>query len=268
MGFPELYVSNQVLLCKLLWKLVSQSQALCSQILTSKYGGWRSLLLDKKFPSKYVIWKGITHVLSLYQRSFCWKLGNDRKLRFRLDYWFEEHPLLSESSSLLPSKCPSISINGLWINGNGWNVIELGRLLLPNTIRRLQLVSLKEDEIAEDQPSWNLHASGHFSTASLSRHLLSSARIHSWFPWHWIWKFRGPSRASFALWSILHKAFSTDLFLWKGHIISFPLYEWCNREVQFTSHLLHDCNFSRQVWNLIADHRWWPQLYVEKDEDN
>lgn len=54
LGFPRLHMHNQILLCKLIWRLLRSPHQLSSQILVGKYGGWPALMAGKSRASPHL----------------------------------------------------------------------------------------------------------------------------------------------------------------------------------------------------------------------
>lgn len=70
-------------------------------------------------------------------------------------------------------------------------------------------------------------------------------------PWKRVWSFRGPFRASFTIWAILHHALHTVVLLWKRGILASPVCLWCGLHEEFTLHLLRDCTAAKAVWQIL-----------------
>lgn len=89
-----------------------------------------------------------------------------------------------------------------------------------------------------DRLVWN-------SSASLRKAVQTQGVIQ--IPWKRVWKFKGPTKASYTLWMGLHRALPTASLLWRRHVLSSLVCTWCNGVEQTPLHLLRDCVLSRAV---------------------
>lgn len=95
LGNPKLTVSNQVLLTKLVWRLVMCSEDLSHRILNIKYGGWSALQRKENETTSSHIWRAVRSAFPLIRDGIRWNLGNGKQILFWLDRWVEDHPLLT-----------------------------------------------------------------------------------------------------------------------------------------------------------------------------
>lgn len=72
LGFPNLRLWNELLLCKLIWRLLRSPMELSSSILIGKYGGWPALLTEKPPSSSSSLWRGLRSLTSLFQTGLRW----------------------------------------------------------------------------------------------------------------------------------------------------------------------------------------------------
>lgn len=133
--------------------------------------------------------------------------------------------------------------------------LELLADFLPQPILAQLALKTLSSSPAANVPWWTQANSGRFSIQFARDLRLNTGGDSSSTLWRTIWHFKGPPRASLTLWMTLHHALSTADLLWRQHIITSPLYMWCNQTWQSTLHLLRDCPSARDVWGLVLDRR-------------
>lgn len=118
---------------------------------------------------------------------------------------------------------------------------------------------------------WALTSSGIFLVKSTRQaQQLGAGGI----PWQHLWRFKGPSRYSFTMWTCLHNALPTTTCLWKCGLLELPLCGYCKLYEQSSLLLLRNCKITKAVWQILlppgvdrsffaaADVIWWISRFV------
>lgn len=94
LGIPQLKVTNEAFLVKLAWRILKEPQSLCSQVMGSKYGGWRAIAHGQAVRQSSVIWRDIHSIHELLSKGARWRVVNGEDVLFWKDRWLREVPLL------------------------------------------------------------------------------------------------------------------------------------------------------------------------------
>ncbi|XP_026396896.1 uncharacterized protein LOC113291593 [Papaver somniferum] len=95
LGFRDLENFNIALICKLIWKIVTEEEKFKVQILSAKYFKDCSILhLDKLNESCSWIWRGIYRCIGIIKDNSFWSIGCGTKTKIWLDCWVVglDHP--------------------------------------------------------------------------------------------------------------------------------------------------------------------------------
>lgn len=210
---------NGALLAKMLWRIIKQSSELSSCILFDKYGGWPALLHGHRTAGTSHIWRALKRVFPILQLNVAWQLGNRRRISFQLG----DCPLQRLCITLIPSSMSGMTVYEHWAQAQDSKYSVLENFLPPSLLDKLVALDFNGKSIVDDRPFWKGSKFGYFSVRSV-RHSLQQIRQHSQHgSQKTVWKFRGPQRASFTLWTILHKALPTSQLLWRRWVISSPI---------------------------------------------
>ena len=106
-------------------------------------------LWDKPSPSASPTWKGICKGLDVIKEGVIWRVGNGGKVRFWLDKWLIDCPLIHLVSGDIPLERLRDLVDYYWTSKNDWNWSLLVPLLPPEIILVLKscMVWKKENKL-------------------------------------------------------------------------------------------------------------------------
>jgi hypothetical protein len=76
MGFRDLHCFNQAILAKQCWRLLSETDSLCAQVLRAKYYPDGDLINAKLKKGSSFTWQSIMAGLTTFKRGCIWRPGN------------------------------------------------------------------------------------------------------------------------------------------------------------------------------------------------
>lgn len=145
---------NIALLCKWVWRISEDS--LWARLVKEKYG-YTSTSSFPKFPGGAIgcnIWKGLRKAFQLFCRLICFRVGADNKVKFWLEPWCSDRPLMKVSPQLF-RRCSLKVSNFAHVTPGGetnWNP-NLPRRLSDTEIREFTSLSPILDSVALSEES-------------------------------------------------------------------------------------------------------------------
>ncbi|XP_026433495.1 uncharacterized protein LOC113330916 [Papaver somniferum] len=189
LSFRDLEKLNLALLTKLFWRLCTESEALWTKIMSSKYFKHGNILhQDLKKGNCSYTWNGIIKGLQVVQQNYFMEVNNGKKTKIWLDRWIPgdntpPHPIndlhrfyQDVDELILP-------------NTNNWNVELLNQIFDNNTSQKIHNLFL--DTSKEDIMVWMPARDGKFSVKSTYKKLTmntSEALVNGRIIQHNVWK--------------------------------------------------------------------------------
>ena len=203
LGIEDLESKNKSLLCKWLFKLMSED-GVWHELIHNKYLHSKSLSQIKVQPSDSPFWKGLMKVKDDFFVRGSFNIGNGESIRFWEDTWLGDKPLscqypslynivhrkeVSVASVLRNAPPPNISFRRA-LTGDRWD-----KWL--HLVNRLMVIQLTADP---DTFSWGLTTSGKFTVKSMYLDYLSD---HTRFLRKHIWKMKVPLKIKIFMWFLM-----------------------------------------------------------------
>jgi hypothetical protein len=79
MGFRDLHSFNLAMLAKQCWRLISNPESLCAQVLRAKYYPHGNLLMAGPKSNSSFTWQSIIAGLQTFKRGHIWRIGSGAK---------------------------------------------------------------------------------------------------------------------------------------------------------------------------------------------
>ncbi|KAK9066013.1 hypothetical protein SSX86_015415 [Deinandra increscens subsp. villosa] len=266
LGIGSLKAANLALLSKWGWRFKTEQSSLWVSIINAIHSSKRihnTLPLRKSISG---FWKPITKVfLDLANEDIhFWddikaSPGNDSTVLFWHDTWLTHTNLKSvfpdlyhlekSKSCLVTDRVRSTSSNTITTSWN-WKS-------QPSTISELNSLSQLSSILLSFAPSpgrdrwtWLGCKNLLFSTSSIRRRLEQSWSVfsfkHQWS--HWI-----PKKVDIFVWkAALNKIPAKSELQKRGIILHSPSCSWCAATMESTDHILFDCTFASNTWDLVA----------------
>lgn len=112
------------------------------------------------------LWKGIAESWPIAKEGLQWRAENDLQVRFWLDSWLSNEPLINHALCFIDNGDLHRSVHSFLI-GDHWDFEVLDTLLPKNILMKLQAVCLRLNEASLDNFSWNGSLDGCFSVNSV-----------------------------------------------------------------------------------------------------
>jgi hypothetical protein len=258
MGFRDLHCFNQAMLAKQCWRLLSDPDSLCAQVLRAKYYPDGDLINSVLKKGSSYTWQSIMSGLKTFKRGCIWRPGNGETIDIWADHWVPSSPtrkvvtirgnqILTRVNELI---CP---ITGGWdedlIRQTFWSV-DAERIL------RIPLPSFGQSDFI----AWSLNKSGRFSVKSAYytewRHEYrrrvnrsdSSDRSSPHEVWKKIWNTQVPRKIQIFMWRALHGIVPCYCVLANRHIGSSVNCPVCSINAEDIRHMLFSCPRAQEVW--------------------
>lgn len=219
LGIPSLRITNTALLVKLAWLVLQVPHSLSSQVLQSKYGGWRVLTSELPYHRASVIWQDLQSIRHFLWKGVHWKIQSGTEISFWHDCWLRDVPLLSVVIMSPPVDFLDRHVRAFWDDDRGWDLHTLRAWVPSDILSALQNIRLTAaDSSLTDTLTWQPGVDGRFSLASVKtflRHPHGSTLLPFW---RRLWKFKGPVRTSLTLWATAQDILPTRSLLWRRQI--------------------------------------------------
>lgn len=152
LGIRKSCSMNQALLVKAAWKIYSRNQGNWASILRSKYLKNDISTLDfPKVPNASHAWRRIRVSVSLAKSEVRWVVRDGSKIRFWLDDWTSEGPLLEKATCPL-SNSNKLAKVSLFLNEFGWNLDILNTVLPVDIIHKISTIYIGTSVGQSDAP--------------------------------------------------------------------------------------------------------------------
>jgi hypothetical protein len=143
MGFRGLHCFNQAMLAKQCWRLLSDPDSLCAQVLRAKYYPDGDLINATLKKGSSYTWQSIMSGLKTFKRGCIWRPGTGNTIDIWSDHWIPSSPtrkiVTSRGNCLLSRVEELIDPNsGLWdetLIRDNFRAVDVERILripLPN----------------------------------------------------------------------------------------------------------------------------------------
>ncbi|KAG4958766.1 hypothetical protein JHK87_035399 [Glycine soja] len=117
----------------------------------------------------------------------------------------------------------------------------------------LELV--RSSKVRPDSPSWTLTANGVFSTKTTFQLISRNKHFIPNFDWNNVWKWKGPERVRFFLWTVLHHGLKTNFRRRRCGFTKDSSCSFCHLQSEDELHILRDCPFASQVCKELLPYR-------------
>ena len=92
MGFRDLHSFNLAMLAKQCWRLITNPNSLCAQVLRAKYYPHGNLLKAGPKGGSSFTWQSIVAGLATFKRGCIWRVGSGNQINIWEDHWIPKSP--------------------------------------------------------------------------------------------------------------------------------------------------------------------------------
>lgn len=182
---------------------MNELNALRSKTLLGKYAGREVLNLFEHKSGAFHIWRGIVKS-AIALKGTKWKLGNSKTIRFRVDFWLDDKPLLTFAKCPVPKEMVRSKMFDYLEVGRGWIWPVFDSLLPSSVLLRLAGVVVSEAEEENDRLIWGNISDGNFTVNKANKKLCERNSQNRWPGWSAIWKLKTSIFVVFGSWQSTH----------------------------------------------------------------
>lgn len=256
LGFTDTRVMNRCLLAKWIFKLESNVDNVCCNLLRAKYLGERGFFsCDSNSCSQF--WRGLLEVKEWCSRGLVYLLGGGKKIRFWYDVWVGGCPLnlvfpnifdiCNQQEGTVHRILSNISTNLTFRRSFG--LVEQNEFL--ELLQILEGVSLSD---GKGSVKWILEKSGVFCTSSMYRELTFTGCTNRWLMC--VWRSKLPLKIRIFLKQVFNNKIQSAEQLkvrnWPGSVEC----KMCGVP-ESTDHLLFRCAVPQFTWCIFRDVLGW-----------
>ncbi|GLT74663.1 hypothetical protein SLA2020_464490 [Shorea laevis] len=245
---------NRSLIAKLGWRLLSGDTSPWCQALQLKYLRHDSLMTATGTARASAIWRSILHCRDILELGMEWRIGMGENVNFWTDKWVASSPLSQFLTGSWSPEALHMRVSEAIKEGQQWNHELLHYLLPPPQVEEILAIPLSSEDCLQDKIIWKANAAGSFSVAS-AYHLIQDNKPALPLQdrrWKWIWKLECPERVRMFVWLLLRNRVMTNSVRYERHLTDSTLCPRCGSSQESSIHLLRDCYYARQVWELMV----------------
>ncbi|CAN1767634.1 Putative ribonuclease H protein At1g65750 [Linum perenne] len=108
----------------------------------------------------------------------------------------------------------------------------------------------------EDTWVWGCENNGKFSIRSAYDIITCPVNPRPDTAWDLVWRWSGPCRIQHFLWLVAHEKILTNLERSRRHLSDSVNFPRCSTTAEFVLHVVRDCSFASQVWDLMETSVW------------
>jgi len=185
-----------------------------------------------------------------------WKIGNGDKIRVFQDRWLMNGGLAQPAAQ--HNQLLQLNVTELLQPGQkSWDLDVMQHYLSPQSVCEAMNTPLF-NSIAHDERVWRLHKRVIYTVRSDYKfcltELVENAGLEVEGDWMSIWKLAVPPKVRNFIWRVARNCLPTRVRLSEKGVQIGTICPWCNVVPETATHILMECNKSRETWvklNLI-----------------
>ncbi|CAN1767631.1 Putative ribonuclease H protein At1g65750 [Linum perenne] len=216
-------------MAKLAFAFLQKPNELWVRVLQAKYfreiGGEFRL---RNLASQSGVWKGISKAWGVMLEGARSGIGNGRETPFWTGKWIDSGKKLIDQVVFNPDQ-----------------------LDISARVRDLVAADGEWDHRDEDTWVWGCENNGKFSIRSAYDIITCPVNPRPDTAWDLVWRWSGPCRIQHFLWLVAHEKILTNLERSRRHLSDSVNFPRCSTTAEFVLHVVRDCSFASQVWDLM-----------------
>ena len=164
MGFRDLECFNQAMLSKQVWRLLSEPQSLCAQVLRAKYFPSGDLLNSVLKKGSSYTWQSIWSGIQTFKRGHIWRVGDGEKINIWDDCWIPSSPtrkIMTRRGNRVITKVSELIDH----ETGSWDEVFMRGILWDGDVERILCIPLAVG-MMEDVHAWHYNKNGRHSVRS------------------------------------------------------------------------------------------------------
>ncbi|GLT63779.1 hypothetical protein SLA2020_363160 [Shorea laevis] len=245
LGIKSAKETNEVVMAKLNWRLVTERDKLWSQVLSSKYG-----IGDKPSPlpkNNSLVLNNIRKGNELFLKGVRWIPSNGQFISFWDDCWALDVPLRTMLAGPLHPPNLQLTVVEVFLHG----CFQPNNVLYPLQDELLELIRATPITLASssvDSFTWKGSSNGTFSAAT-AYHIAKGLHHSQKGDWQWIWKTKTLPKIQQFIWLLSHERLKTFKFLYDVGITESVNCPLCSAEIESYHHLFRRYPFAVGIWD-------------------
>ncbi|KAJ1379834.1 Reverse transcriptase zinc-binding domain [Sesbania bispinosa] len=142
-------------------------------------------------------------------------------------------------------------VKELSLGDGSWLFDRISPWLPTTTVAKISSRMAGRDDLGSDRIIWRLSNDGTFTTKSAYNSILNFPSTTNSTQWRHLWHWQGPVRAKYFLWLVVKGGLKTNLLRWERGCSDSSICPLCHIHEESDSHILRDCTFVAEVWDLI-----------------
>ncbi|XP_075675073.1 uncharacterized protein LOC142644319 [Castanea sativa] len=256
LGFRDLFIFNDSLLSKQVWRLQTCENSLFYKVFKAKFIPSCSIMDCASLNKGSYAWKSILQSRHVVDVGAVWRIGDGQSVQICKDKWFPSLPATRSISppSLLP---PTSTVSDLIDSGSkSWKADLIRHEFLPHEANMILGIPLSDRSIP-DKLVWLSSTNGSYTTCSAYKLVVgvtrslqpsSSSQTNNHVLWTGIWKLLVPHRVKLFPWLASLNALPTICNLLRRKVVSFPTCSRCKCASEDTIHTLWYCTSLLGIW--------------------
>ncbi|XP_019199070.1 PREDICTED: uncharacterized protein LOC109192823 [Ipomoea nil] len=249
LGIKRLEKMNHSFMAKLGWRILQGEDSLWIRIFKAKYHlSDVDCRLWQARSNMSNAMKEILKAIPILEKGIKRHVRNGRNTLFWTQEWLEEAPLLEHATRTIPSSDQDRLVASYWKADLGWQWDELTQFLPAETLNKLALYLIHEEEESNDNVCWKMEDSGGFSVASaydIATGMLEPVEAAKW-------KLKVPNRIRTFLWLVKHGRIMCNSNRARRRLTDCDKCDLCNTKTEDIEHVLRRCPAAEEVWKSIS----------------
>uniref|UniRef100_A0A803NTY2 Reverse transcriptase zinc-binding domain-containing protein n=1 Tax=Cannabis sativa TaxID=3483 RepID=A0A803NTY2_CANSA len=251
-GFRDLRDYNLAFLGKQGWRLLTNEHSLVSKIYKARYYPKGSFLNANLGHNPSFIWRSIFEAQELVKSGARRSIGGGNEVSILLDPWLPDgqNPYVSSNHPALEGHLVS---NLLSVGSKQWDA-EVVNDLFNDRDKELIFSIQMSESVVSDSWFWNKSATGFYSVKSAyialhqANNTVALKADREGYKRQWQLDF--PPKVHHFSWRAISGCLPTKVQLNTKHVNVEIMCPFCDLAEQTISHILIDCGFSRECWNI------------------
>jgi hypothetical protein len=163
-GFRDFHLFNLAMLAKQTWRLITEPESLCAQVLRAKYYPHGDILKAGPKAGSSFTWQSIFVGVATFKSGYVWRVGNGEKINIWQDPWIPSSPnrkIITPRGALVYTKVSDL-IDSVT---QQWDEEVLRSLLSPVDVNRILQIPLHNRGF-EDFIAWGFTKHGIYTVRS------------------------------------------------------------------------------------------------------
>ena len=260
LGFRDLHLFNMAMLSRQAWRLLTNPDMLCAQVLKAKYYPNKELIQCTARGGISYSWRSILKGLKLLKQGLIWRIGDGMNTNIWTDPWIPRGSTRRPATPRGPSLLTKVA--DLIDPGTGtWDEKLVLDTFWPEDAQII--LNIPTAEGMNDWPAWHYDSMGKFSVKSAYKLAVqirdqesgsdasSSSSVQGSdgaFPWQKIWHLKLPNKVNMFIWRMAHNSLPVRRNLARRGVKLDTICPVCQRLDEDCSHIFFKCKRVRACW--------------------